>query len=50
MFRVFRNNRSTAAIAEGYSAPFWMTFRQAKEIGANVRQGEKGELVVYVNS
>ncbi len=27
-----------------------MTFRQAKELGAHVRKGEKGELVVYANT
>jgi len=40
----------SSAVAEGYSAPIWMTFRQAKELGANVRKGEKGELVVYANT
>ena len=39
-----------AALAEGFSAPTWMTFRQAKELGANVRKGEKGSLVVYANA
>ncbi|MEB8389156.1 ArdC family protein [Rhodobacteraceae bacterium KMM 6894] len=27
-----------------------MTFRQAKELGAHVRKGEKGALVVYANT
>ncbi len=40
----------SAAVSAGYSAPIWMTFRQAKELGANVRKGEKGELVVYANT
>lgn len=40
----------SAAVTEGYSAPIWMTFRQAKELGASVRKGEKGELVVYANT
>lgn len=40
----------SAAVTEGYSAPIWMTFKQAKELGANVRKGEKGELVVYANT
>ncbi|MGQ4878887.1 ArdC-like ssDNA-binding domain-containing protein [Billgrantia sp. LNSP4103-1] len=31
-----------AAAAIGYSAPIWMTFRQAKELGGHVRKGEKG--------
>ncbi|MCG7983360.1 MAG: zincin-like metallopeptidase domain-containing protein [Candidatus Thiodiazotropha lotti] len=40
----------SASVTEGYSAPIWMTFRQAKELGAHVRKGEKGELVVYANT
>src|SRR5579883_855310 len=39
----------TAAVANGYAAPIWMTFRQALELGAHVRKGEKGSLVVYAN-
>lgn len=38
------------AISSGYSAPIWMTFKQAKELGGNVRKGEKGSLVVYANT
>lgn len=34
----------------GYSSPYWMTFRQAGELGATVRKGEKGTLVVYANA
>jgi len=40
----------TAAVAAGYAAPIWMTFRQAKELGAHVRKGEKGSIVVYANT
>ena len=29
----------SAAIEKGYTAPIWMTFRQAKELGAHVRKG-----------
>ncbi len=39
----------TEGLAKGYAAPFWMTFRQALELGAHVRKGEKGALVVYAN-
>jgi len=39
----------SAAMEKEHTAPIWMTFRQAKELGANVRKGEKGELVVYAN-
>lgn len=35
---------------KGYKAPIWMTYKQAQEIGANVRKGEKGSLVVYANT
>jgi antirestriction factor ArdC-like protein len=30
------------AVAKGYSAPIWMTFRQALELDARVRKGERG--------
>lgn len=39
----------TAATACGFSAPIWMTFKQAIELGANVRKGEKGSPVVYAS-
>lgn len=39
-----------AAMEKGYAAPIWMTFRQAKELGAHVKKGEKGNLVVYANT
>jgi antirestriction protein ArdC len=38
------------AVARGYSAPIWMTFRQALALGAYVRKGERGATVVYANS
>ena len=37
------------AMAKGYAAPIWMTFKQALELNAHVRKGEKGSLVVYAN-
>lgn len=39
-----------SAMEQGFSAPIWMTFRQAKELGAHIRKGEKGSLVVYANT
>lgn len=39
-----------AASAKGYTAPIWMTYRQALELNAHVRKGEKGEEVVYASS
>ena len=38
------------AMAKGFSAPIWMTFKQALELNANVRKGEHGSLVVYSSS
>lgn len=38
------------ALARGYAAPIWMTFRQALELGGHVRKGEKGATVVYANA
>jgi antirestriction protein ArdC len=38
-----------SAAAQGFTAPVWMTFKQAIEAGAHVRKGEKGSLVVYAN-
>ena len=39
----------SAAVAKGYSCPLWLTFKQAMEVGGNVRRGETGELVVYAD-
>lgn len=39
-----------SAVERGFTAPIWMTFKQAKELGGHVRKGEKGSLVVYANT
>lgn len=39
-----------AAVEAGFSSPFWMTYRQAQELGGHVRKGEKSSLVVYANT
>jgi antirestriction protein ArdC len=39
-----------AAMAKGFEAPLWMTFKQALDLGGAVRKGEKGSLVVYADS
>ena len=39
----------SSATFQGFSSPTWMTFKQAKELEASVRKGEKGSLVVYAN-
>lgn len=37
------------AVANGYAAPIWMTYKQAQEFGAQVKKGEHGALVVYAD-
>ena len=37
------------AVASGYACPVWMTYKQAAEIGGQVRKGERGALVVYAD-
>lgn len=38
-----------AAIAQNFTAPIWMTFKQAKELDGNVRKDSRGSLVVYAD-
>src|SRR5262249_59065547 len=38
------------ATAKGYASPIWMTFTQATALGAHVRKGEHGTLVVYADT
>jgi antirestriction protein ArdC len=38
-----------SAMAQNFAAPTWMTFRQAAELDAHIRKGEKGSLVVYAD-
>ena len=35
------------ATTRGYASPYWLTFRQARELGARVRKGERAAFVVY---
>ncbi|RVH60067.1 DUF1738 domain-containing protein [Sinorhizobium meliloti] len=39
-----------SAMTGHYAAPIWMTFKQAIELGGNVRKGEKGSPVVYADT
>ena len=39
-----------ASAEHGFTSPSWMTFKQALELNAHVRKGEKGSLVVYANT
>lgn len=37
------------AMEKGYRSAVWMTYKQAAELGAQVRKGEHGSLVVYAD-
>jgi len=39
-----------SAVEGGFAAPIWMTYKQACELGAHVRKGEKGSPVVYAST
>jgi len=39
----------SASVLKGFACPLWLTFKQAQELGGNVRKGEHGELVVYAD-
>lgn len=39
----------SAALERGFINPYWMTYKQATELGAQVRKGEKGSLIVYAD-
>jgi len=32
---------------QGYQSPFWVTYKQAAQLGGNVRKGEKGTAIVF---
>ena len=37
------------AQAKGFGSPSWMTYKQAQELGGQVRKGEAGSMVVYAD-
>jgi antirestriction protein ArdC len=39
-----------AAEAGGYASPFWLTYRQAQLLGAQVRKGERGTIAIFYKS
>jgi len=32
---------------QGYESPYWLSFKQARELGGNVKKEEKGTPVVF---
>ena len=39
-----------SAMECGFISPLWMTYKQAAELGGQVKKGEKGSLVVYADT
>ena len=39
-----------SAAENGFLSPTWMSFRQAQELGAHVRKGERGTTIVYAGT
>jgi len=39
-----------SAMEQGFDCPIWLTYKQAAELGGQVRKGEKGSLVVYADT
>ena len=39
-----------SALNQHFVSPLWMTYRQAGELGGQVRRGEKGSMVVYADT
>lgn len=37
------------AVSHNFACPIWMTYKQAQELGAQVRKGEKGSPVVFAD-
>jgi antirestriction protein ArdC len=45
--RPYRGLNVFMLATEGYGSPYWLTFNQAKQLGAHVRRGEKSTLVSF---
>src|SRR5579885_456902 len=39
-----------AALRQHFASPLWMTYKQAAQLGGQVRKGAKGSLVVYADT
>jgi antirestriction protein ArdC len=45
--REYRGINIWMLLTSGFSSPYWLTYRQARELNGHVRNGEKGLPVVY---
>ena len=37
------------AMTQAYQSPYWLIYRKTQELGAQVRKGERGTMVVYAD-
>lgn len=45
--KVYRGINVWLLALAGYSSPYWLTFRQAQDLGGSVKRGEKGTRIVF---
>lgn len=45
--RPYRGVNVWSLLSYEHQSPFWLTFKQVKELGGNVKKGEKGAMVVF---
>lgn len=43
----YRGINAIITMCQGYESPYWLTYKQAAELGANVKKGEKGTPIVF---
>lgn len=44
----YRGINTLLTASQGFASPYWLTFKQALELGGSVRKGEKGTPIVFV--
>jgi antirestriction protein ArdC len=44
---IYRGVNSFLLVATKYVSPYWLTLKQANQLGGSVRKGEHGELVIF---
>lgn len=47
--KAYRGLNVFLTIMQGYASPYWLTFKQAQDLGGQVRKGEKGTPVIFWN-
>jgi antirestriction protein ArdC len=45
--RPYRGVNTFLLIAQGFGSPYWLTFKQAQDLGSHVRRGERGTPIVF---